>query len=148
MNTSYSRRDHLYEVRCELSSILSDYKTFLQIYNILVEKLDKTVKILEPELSHSQNRIEALKRQATLQAVRNAKRTALDIAQSVGLQLGKPYEIYQESFKETYGEQIDIIDVKYLSNLISEKTITVTCNVRVTFDLVKAKSKKTMESFK
>lgn len=110
--------------------------------------MDKTVKILEPELSHSQNRIEALKRQATLQAVRNAKRTALDIAQSVGLQLGKPYEIYQESFKETYGEQIDIIDVKYLSNLINEKTITVTCNVRVTFDLVKSKSKKTIESLK
>lgn len=110
--------------------------------------MDKTVKILEPELSHSANRIESLKRQATLQAIRNAKRTALDIANSVGLQLGKPCEIFQESFKETYGEPIDIVDVKYLSNLINEKTIKVTCNVRVTFDLVKSKSKKIMETVK
>lgn len=148
VNTSYCRRDDLYEVRCELSSILSDYKIYLQIYNILIEKLDKTVKILEPELSHSPNRIEALKRQATLQAIRNAKRTALDIAQSVGLQLGKPCEIVQESFRETFGEPMDIVDVKYLSNLINEKTIKVTCNVRVTFDLIRSRNKKLLETVK
>ncbi|CAF1015181.1 unnamed protein product [Brachionus calyciflorus] len=146
VNTSYNRKeDNNFEVRCEISTVLSDFQIYLQIYNVLTEKLDKTVKVLEPQLAHTANRIEALKRQATIQAIRNAKRTALDIANSVSLQLGKPVEIYQESYKETWGEQVDLTDQKSISDLISEKTIKITCNVRVTFDLIKSKSKKNLE---
>lgn len=50
-----------YEVVTEMRATISDFKIYETVYNILVEKLDKSVRIQAPEFFHTPSRIEALK---------------------------------------------------------------------------------------
>lgn len=90
------------------------------------------------------------RRQTTVQAIRNAKRTANDLANSVSLSLGKPINIVQEFYRENWGESrnshnLNNLDQKSLTDLIDEKTITITCNLKVTFELIKHKRQEQAE---
>jgi len=57
----YNRNDKLYEVIYEISAIFDDFRKLENLNNLLVEKLDNTVILLEPKFSHSQIRIENIK---------------------------------------------------------------------------------------
>ncbi len=57
----YNRNDKLYEVVYEISAIFDDFRKLENLNNLLVEKLDNTVILLEPKFSHSQIRIENIK---------------------------------------------------------------------------------------
>jgi hypothetical protein len=70
--------------------------------------------------------------------MRNAKHIGIDLAKSVGLNLGKPIQIYEESCKEIEGTNnaSGSTEIKRsLNDLIEEKTITVIVNLNVTFEL-------------
>ena len=56
------RREGAYEVTNELVVVFSDFKQYLEAYNLLVEKLDdKTVKISSPVFFHTRPLIESMK---------------------------------------------------------------------------------------
>lgn len=57
----YNRNDKLYEVIYEISAIFDEFRKLENLNNLLVEKLDNTVILLEPKFSHSQIRIENIK---------------------------------------------------------------------------------------
>lgn len=80
------------------------------------------------------------RRQASVQAVRNAKHTAEDIARTVGLHVSKAVKIVEESYQETEGTLVSTGEPKSLQNLIDAKTITVHVTLSITFEL-KAKER-------
>ena len=62
------------------------------------------------------------------------------MANSVGLALGKPIEISQESFKESYGTSETITSEfdnhpKSLNEAMGEKTLNLVANVKAVFEL-------------
>jgi uncharacterized protein YggE len=57
----YNRKDNLYEALCEVTAYMTDFNKYQQLHNLFVEKLDETVKVLAPELSHTSLRLENLK---------------------------------------------------------------------------------------
>ena len=74
-----------------------------------------------------------------MQAIKNAKRSALDLARSVNLIVGKPIEISEEKIKEDWGDANDSLketsELKSLAQLLKEKTIKIIVNVNVKFEL-------------
>lgn len=62
VTTSNHRRENgQYEVITEISSIIRDFKIYEAVYNLLIEKLDKSVRIHPAEFSHTPARLDALK---------------------------------------------------------------------------------------
>jgi len=146
----YNRKDNLYEVLIEISAFFCDFAKYQQLHNLFVEKLDETVKVLPAEFSHTSLRVENLKRQASIQAVRNAKHVAFDLAKTVSLSLGKPLNICEESCREIEGmqsadRQPEPSSVKTFQEIINDKTVTVFVNIRATFEL-KQKGKNRKEN--
>ena len=80
------------------------------------------------------------RRQASVQAVRNAKHTAEDIARTVGLHVAKPVHIVEEHYQEKEGVLTVPGQPSSLQNLIDAKTIIVHVTLNVTFEL-KAKER-------
>jgi uncharacterized protein YggE len=75
-----------------------------------------------------------------MQAIKNAKRLAIDLARSVNLVVGKPLEISEEKIREEYDASTEINtesspELKSLAQLIHQKTIKIIVNVNVTFEL-------------
>ena len=74
-----------------------------------------------------------------MQAIKNAKKTAIDLARSVSLIVGKPLAISEETIKETWGDPSDVhkesAELKSLAQLLKDKTIKITVNINVTFEL-------------
>ncbi|CAF1664536.1 unnamed protein product, partial [Didymodactylos carnosus] len=101
---STQRRDTMYEVVAEVNAIFMDFSRFQLAHNTMVEKLDTpVVRVLEPQFFHSTLRLENLKRQASVQAIRNAKHIAEDVARTVGLHVGKPTIVSEDSYQEKEG---------------------------------------------
>ena len=80
------------------------------------------------------------RRQASVQAVRNAKHTAEDVARTVGLHVAKAVHIVEESYQEREGSLSAPGQAASFQNLLDAKTITVHVTVNVTFEL-KAKER-------
>ena len=80
------------------------------------------------------------RRQASVQAVRNAKHTAEDIARTVGLHVAKAVHIVEENYQEKEGVLSSTGQAASFQNLIDAKTITVHVTLNVTFEL-KAKER-------
>ena len=74
-----------------------------------------------------------------MQAIKNAKKTALDLARAVNLVVGKPISISEEKIKEDWGDPNDVYketdDMKSLAQLLKEKTIKIIVNIVVIFEL-------------
>ncbi len=74
-----------------------------------------------------------------MQAIKNAKKTAIDLAKAVNLVVGKPIAISEEKIKEDWGDSNDNYketpDSKSLAQLLKEKTIKIIVNIVVTFEL-------------
>eukprot|EP01135_Chromosphaera_perkinsii_P001596 Nk52_evm66s207 gene=Nk52_evmTU66s207 len=91
VDTSYSRFEEsdeeeckLYEVNSTITVYFQDLKKCEEVYNLLTEKLDPTVKILPPEYEISTPTLMKLRQEAVLQAVKLAKDKAKSIADTLG----------------------------------------------------------------
>lgn len=82
----------------------------------------------------------SFRRQASVQAVRNAKHTAEDIARTVGLHVAKAVHIVEEHYQEKEGILAATGQPNSFQNLIDAKTILVHVTLNVTFEL-KAKER-------
>nr|KAF6462075.1 interleukin 1 receptor associated kinase 1 binding protein 1 [Molossus molossus] len=114
--------------------------------NFLVEKLDSSVVISQPQFYHTPGSVENLRRQACLVAVENAWRKAQEVCNLVGQTLGKPLLIKEEETKEWEGQIDDHQSSKLSSSLtvqqkIRSATIHAASKVFITFE-VKGKEKK------
>ncbi|CAF1143385.1 unnamed protein product [Rotaria magnacalcarata] len=138
---SVTRRDTMFEAMTEITAIFVDIQRYQNCHNILVEKLDApVVRVLDPVFSHSTLRLENIKRQASVQAVRNAKHTAEDIARTVGLHVAKAVQITEENYQEKEGALAVSGQPTSFQNLIDAKTIVVNVTLNITFEL-KAKER-------
>ncbi len=55
------KNNQKYQAIAEILVILNDLKKLEQVYNLLIEKMDKTVKICQPMFFHSDISIESLR---------------------------------------------------------------------------------------
>ena len=61
MTKSFARVENKYQVLTEIVAVLDDFHKYQHVQNLLVEKLDKTVTILEPVFYHTSLRLENIK---------------------------------------------------------------------------------------
>lgn len=83
-----------------------------------------------------------LRKQASIQALKNAKQKAFNLAKSVRMNLGKPITIEEKEFQQASGtdlsyqkEHLNDLNQRTISELINEATITVKATISVTFEL-------------
>ena len=57
----YNRVDNMYMVVYEITGVLDDFKVYEQLHNQFIEKLDKTVALLEPKFYHTPLKLESIK---------------------------------------------------------------------------------------
>nr|XP_060471986.1 interleukin-1 receptor-associated kinase 1-binding protein 1 isoform X2 [Panthera onca] len=124
----------------------TEFGKMQNICNFLVEKLDSSVVISQPQFYHTPGSVENLRRQACLVAVENAWRKAQEVCNLVGQILGKPLLIKEEETKEWEGQIDDLQSSRLSSSLtvqqkIKSATIHVASKVFITFE-VKGKEKK------
>eukprot|EP00795_Rhopilema_esculentum_P017121 gene17121-8645_t len=100
---SLERVDDQYQVQLEINVQFFDFKVCEDVCNFLVEKLDENVVVGKPSFSHSKGKLDAVRRQAVVNAVKNARMKAEAIAQFLNQKLGSAIEIIEESSSEVVG---------------------------------------------
>ncbi|XP_073080914.1 interleukin-1 receptor-associated kinase 1-binding protein 1 isoform X1 [Manis javanica] len=99
-----SRRvENAYHVEAEVCITFTEFGKMQNICNFLVEKLDSSVVISQPQFYHTPGSVENLRRQACLVAVENAQRKAQEVCNLVGQTLGMPLLIKEEETREWEG---------------------------------------------
>ncbi|PAA73356.1 hypothetical protein BOX15_Mlig033645g1 [Macrostomum lignano] len=83
-----------------VSVLFSDFNVFEKVCNQVAEKLDSAVSISKPTFIATVQRREAVRREASLLAVANAKSKAGDIARYFNCTLLKPFRIIDEGCNE------------------------------------------------
>ncbi|KAM9060129.1 interleukin-1 receptor-associated kinase 1-binding protein 1 [Megaptera novaeangliae] len=142
----FQRVENAYHMEAEVCITFTEFGKMQNICNFLVEKLDSSVVISQPQFYHTPGSIENLRRQACLVAVENAWRKAQEVCNLVGQTLGKPLLIKEEEMKE-WEVQIDDHQSSRLSSSltvqqkIKSATIHAACKVFITFE-VKGREKK------
>ncbi|XP_066867374.1 interleukin-1 receptor-associated kinase 1-binding protein 1 isoform X2 [Kogia breviceps] len=124
----------------------TEFGKMQNICNFLVEKLDSSVVISQPQFYHTPGSVENLRRQACVVAVENAWRKAQEVCNLVGQTLGKPLLIKEEEMKEWEGQTDDHHSSRLSSSLtvqqkIKSATIHAASKVFITFE-VKGRDKK------
>ncbi|XP_034846845.1 interleukin-1 receptor-associated kinase 1-binding protein 1 isoform X2 [Mirounga angustirostris] len=124
----------------------TEFGKMQNICNFLIEKLDSSVVISQPQFYHTPGSVENLRRKACLVAVENARRKAQEVCNLVGQTLGKPLLIKEEETKEWEGQIDDLQSSRLSSSLtvqqkIKSATIHASSKVFITFE-VKGKEKK------
>ncbi|XP_073749635.1 interleukin-1 receptor-associated kinase 1-binding protein 1 isoform X3 [Callorhinus ursinus] len=124
----------------------TEFGKMQNICNFLIEKLDSSVVISQPQFYHTPGSVENLRRKACLVAVENAWRKAQEVCNLVGQTLGKPLLIKEEETKEWEGQIDDLQSSRLSSSLtvqqkIKSATIHAASKVFITFE-VKGKEKK------
>ncbi|XP_068841657.1 interleukin-1 receptor-associated kinase 1-binding protein 1 [Capricornis sumatraensis] len=142
----FKRLENAYLMEAEVCITFTEFGKMQNICNFLVEKLDSSVVISQPQFYHMPGSIDNLRRQACLGAVENAWRKAQEVCNLVGQTLGKPLIIKEEETKEWEG-QIDDPQSSRLSNSltvqqkIKSATMHAASKVFITFE-VKGREKK------
>ncbi|XP_060061403.1 interleukin-1 receptor-associated kinase 1-binding protein 1 isoform X2 [Erinaceus europaeus] len=141
----FRRIENAYHMEAEVCITFSEFGKMQNVCNFLVEKLDSSVVIGQPQFYHTPGSAENL-RQACLVAVENAWRKAQEVCNLVGQVLGKPLLIKEEETKEWEGQIEDHPSSRLSSSLtvqqkIKSATIHAYSKVSATFE-VKGKEKK------
>ncbi|CAI9164075.1 unnamed protein product [Rangifer tarandus platyrhynchus] len=142
----FKRLENAYHMEAEVCITFTEFGKMQNICNFLVEKLDSSVVISQPQFYHMPGSVENLRRQACLAAVENAWRKAQEVCNLVGQTLGKPLIIKEEETKEWEG-QIDHPQSSRLSSSltvqqkIKSATMHAASKVFITFE-VKGREKK------
>ncbi|XP_055965894.1 interleukin-1 receptor-associated kinase 1-binding protein 1 [Sorex fumeus] len=142
----FRRVENAYHMEAEVCIVFTEFGKMQNICNFLVEKLDSSVIISEPQFYHTPDSVENLRRRACLVAVENARRKAQEVCTLVGQTLGKPLLIKEEEVKEWEGQIDDHPSSRPSSSLtlqqkIKSATIHAASKVFITFE-VKGKEKK------
>ncbi|XP_059256952.1 interleukin-1 receptor-associated kinase 1-binding protein 1 isoform X2 [Mustela nigripes] len=124
----------------------TEFGKMQNICNFLIEKLDSSVVISQPQFYHTPSSVENLRRKACLVAVENARHKAQEVCNVVGQTLGKPLLIKEEETKEWEGQIDDLQSSRLSGSLtvqqkIKSATIHAASKVFITFE-VKGKEKK------
>lgn len=140
------RVENAYHMEAEVCITFTEFGKMQNICNFLVEKLDSSVVISQPQFYHTPGSVESLRRQACLIAVENAWRKAQEVCNLVGQTLGKPLLIKEEEMKEWEDQIDDHQSSRHSSSLtvqqkIKSATIHAASKVFITFE-VKGKEKK------
>ncbi|KAM4695544.1 interleukin-1 receptor-associated kinase 1-binding protein 1 [Discoglossus pictus] len=141
ISKEFQRTSNAYQMEAEVCVIFSDFEKLQSICNLLVEKLESSVNICSPQLYHSPERMEKLRREVCLAAVSNARRKALEVCHLVGHSLGRALVIREEEMREwedqgeTYSDSSSSIQQK-----IKCGTVYAASKVSATFE-IKAKEK-------
>ncbi|XP_025300298.3 interleukin-1 receptor-associated kinase 1-binding protein 1 isoform X1 [Canis lupus dingo] len=142
----FRRVENAYHMEAEVCITFTEFGKMQNICNFLVEKLDSSVVISQPQFYHTPGSVENLRCQACLVAVENAWRKAQEVCNLVGQTLGKPLLIKEEETKEWEGQIDDLQSSRLSSSLtvqqkIKSATIHAASKVFITFE-VKGKEKK------
>ncbi|XP_057350300.1 interleukin-1 receptor-associated kinase 1-binding protein 1 isoform X5 [Manis pentadactyla] len=124
----------------------TEFGKMQNICNFLVEKLDSSVVISQPQFYHTPGSVENLRRQACLVAVENAQRKAQEVCNLVGQTLGMPLLIKEEETREWEGQTDDhqpsgLSHSLTVHQKVQGATIHAASKVFITFE-VKGKEKK------
>uniref|UniRef100_A0A667G323 Interleukin-1 receptor-associated kinase 1-binding protein 1 n=1 Tax=Lynx canadensis TaxID=61383 RepID=A0A667G323_LYNCA len=135
----FRRMENAYHMEAEVCITFTEFGKMQNICNFLVEKLDSSVVISQPQFYHTPGSVENLRRQACLVAVENAWRKAQEVCNLVGQTLGKPLLIKEEETKEWEGQIDDLQSSRLSSSLtvqqkIKSATIHVASKVFITFE--------------
>ncbi|XP_029080148.1 interleukin-1 receptor-associated kinase 1-binding protein 1 [Monodon monoceros] len=142
----FQRVENAYHMEAEVCITFTEFGKMQNICNFLVEKLDSSVVISQPQFYHTPGSIENLRRQACVVAVENAWRKAQEVCNLVGQTLGKPLLIKEEEMKEWEGQIDDHQSSRLSGSLtvqqkIKSATIHAASKVFITFE-VKGREKK------
>ncbi|KAI8498674.1 PREDICTED: interleukin-1 receptor-associated kinase 1-binding protein 1-like [Branchiostoma belcheri] len=134
------RVDGLYHMEGEVRVVFVDFLKCQGVCNFLVEKMDETVVVATPEFFHSPQRLEELRRQACLLAVRNARQKAVEVARLLRSSVGQPISIKEESCREwegppAQGQSHDQDKPMTYQERIAMATVTVQAKVFASFEL-------------
>ncbi|XP_047589815.1 interleukin-1 receptor-associated kinase 1-binding protein 1 isoform X1 [Lutra lutra] len=142
----FRRVENAYHMEAEVCITFTEFGKMQNICNFLIEKLDSSVVISQPQFYHTPSSVENLRRKACLVAVENARRKAQEVCNVVGQTLGKPLLIKEEETKEWEGQIDDLQSSRLSGSLtiqqkIKSATIHAASKVFITFE-VKGKEKK------
>ncbi|KAJ8409683.1 hypothetical protein AAFF_G00217420 [Aldrovandia affinis] len=131
------REDDAYYMEAEVSVVFTDFVKMQSVSNVLVQKLDKTVRVGPPQFSHSAECLNKLRRQACLSAVENARRKAREVCGLLGQAVGRPLLVKEEDAREWAG-QADEAATRTPSSIqdsIRGATVSVYSSVFVSFEI-------------
>lgn len=144
IHKTLNRTEKLYQMEVEIVVEFSDFSKCEQVCNLLVEKLDETVRVSRPVLYHTASKLDSLRRQACVCAVRNAKNKALEVVQMFNQCLGPPVLIREEHYEEFVGNHTEHGDKAEGELTFQQKvaiaTVTVIVKIFVIFE-IREKSK-------
>ncbi|XP_038077727.1 interleukin-1 receptor-associated kinase 1-binding protein 1-like [Patiria miniata] len=144
------RVDSLYCMEAEVTVVFVDFTKCQSVCNFLTEKLDESVRLHPPHFYHSVHSLEAVRRQACLSAVQNARQKALEVARLLRQALGRPLTIREEETSECEGSSRDSSNGHEgpitFQQRIANATFTVTTKVFTQFELVSREKGKQLKS--
>eukprot|EP00794_Sanderia_malayensis_P000410 gene410-1045_t len=133
-----------FQLTVEFCIEFRDFKTCENVCNFLVEKLDETVAVSKPVFSHSSGKLESLRQQACLNAIKNTRSKALAISQFLNQKLGAAVTVKEDETSETVGatstdQSIPELNIK---RRIEAATVIITVKMTVSFELEPKTKKK------
>ncbi|XP_071955595.1 interleukin-1 receptor-associated kinase 1-binding protein 1-like [Antedon mediterranea] len=146
---SLQREDGLYVMTTELLVTFVDIEKCLAVTNLLVEKLDDSVIITQPEFHHTPHSVEELRKQVLIKAVSNCRQKADNIGLLLGQVVGQPNKIIEEYTKEWEGPETAPTTERLGKSLtmqqrIANATVHVKAKVKINFEMMaKEKAKAT-----
>ncbi|XP_072035347.1 interleukin-1 receptor-associated kinase 1-binding protein 1-like [Amphiura filiformis] len=137
------RLEGVYNMEAEVGVVFVDFDKCQAVCNFLVEKLDESVLVSQPNYFHSSHGLEGVRRQACLNAVQNARQKALEVARLLRQGLGRPLTIREDQSHEWEGPTPSQQDSAAgnegpmtLQQKIANATVTVSAKVFASFELV------------
>uniref|UniRef100_A0A8B9L7H7 Interleukin-1 receptor-associated kinase 1 binding protein 1 n=1 Tax=Astyanax mexicanus TaxID=7994 RepID=A0A8B9L7H7_ASTMX len=130
------REEDLYCVQAEVSVVFSDFEKMQNVRSVLIEKLDRSVYIGDPQFSHSEECLSLLRRRVCVAAVETARLKATEVCNVLGQALGRPLLVREEDFQEwTCGQQRGAANPLTLQQKVGQMTVCASSRVFVTFEL-------------
>ncbi|KAM9840289.1 interleukin-1 receptor-associated kinase 1-binding protein 1 homolog [Aulostomus maculatus] len=128
------REEELYHMDAEIIVTFSDFKKMERICSVLLEKLDKSVRVGTPQFYHSAECLSQLRQRACVSAVENAHQKASQVSQLLGQSLGVPLLVREEETREWRKEEEEDGE-QDAAPLPSIPSITASSRVFVSFSL-------------
>ncbi|KAL7859724.1 hypothetical protein SRHO_G00148710 [Serrasalmus rhombeus] len=135
--TKHIQRDgDLYRMQAEVSVVFSDFEKMECVRSVLIEKLDKSVCVGDPQFSHSEGCLSLLRRRVCVAAVETARLKAKEVCNVLGQALGRPLLVREEDSREwTCGQQESVALPLTLQQKVGQMTVWASSRVFVTFEL-------------
>lgn len=100
----------MFHYDAQIVSLFTNFYKCQDVCNLLVEKLDQNVRISPPEFFSTPHKMETVRRQASLVAVKNAKLKAVEMAHYLKITLGDPILVREVSCDDDSNVLRDVLD--------------------------------------